>query len=163
MPDEPPPNAVPGTSEALLKALREMHAGDPIFVERKRDFLNLYTESDAVAATMAGQAIEYELKVSRADFVRDRLKRRNRIYSGELPGLRPNRFYYVTPSGIIGEDDLPAWAGWLELCGGKLVRRRRAPKLHRDCHGVTVLMRLAVAMRNREGRVVGVTPELAIS
>jgi hypothetical protein len=151
--------ANPETSEAgqtgvlvsgdLLGALREMHAGDPIFVERKRDFLNLYTESDAVIATMAGQVIEYEIKVSRADYVRDRFKLRNKIYSGEKPGDRPNRFYYVTPPAIITEADLPAWAGWYELLRGTLTLRRKAPKLHKDCHGVTVLMRLARAMRKR--------------
>ena len=134
----------------LLGALREMHAGDPIFVERKRDFLNLYTESDAVIATMAGQVIEYEIKVSRADYVRDRHKRRNKIYSGEYPGMLPNRFYYVTPPDIITEADLPAWAGWYELLTrGTLTLLRKAPKLHKDCHGVTVLMRLARAMRKR--------------
>jgi hypothetical protein len=133
----------------LLGALREMHAGDPIFVERKRDFLNLYTESDAVAATMAGQVIEYEIKVSRSDYVRDRYKLRNKIYSGEKPGDRPNRFYYATSVGIITEADLPEWAGWFELLAGKLTLRRKAPRLHKDCHGVTVLMRLAAAMRKR--------------
>lgn len=133
----------------LLGALREMHEGDPIFVERKRDFLNLYTESDVVVATMAGQVIEYEIKVSRADYVRDRFKRRNQIYSGEKRGDRPNRFYYATAAGIITETDLPAWAGWFELWDGKLTLRRKAPRLHKNCHGVTVLMRLARAMRQR--------------
>jgi hypothetical protein len=137
------------SSGSLLGALREMHAGDPIFVERKRDFLNLYTESDAVVATMAGQVIEYEIKVSRADYVRDRLKRRNRIYGGEIPGDLPNRFYYATAPGIITDADLPAWAGWYELADGKLTLRRRAPRLRKECHGVTVLMRLALAMRKR--------------
>ena len=146
------PVAIPAAgieSTALLGALREMHEGDPIFVERKRDFLNLYTESDAVVATMAGQVIEYEIKVSRGDFVRDRLKRRNRIYAGEIPGEKPNRFYYATAPGIITDADLPAWAGWYELAEGKLTLRRKAPRLHKDCHGVAVLMRLAAAMRRR--------------
>lgn len=126
-----------------------MHSDAPILVERKRDFLNLYTESDVVVATMAGQVIEYEIKVSRADYVRDRFKLRNKIYSGEQPGDRPNRFYYATLAGIITEADLPAWAGWYEFVDGKLTLRRKAPKLHRDCHGVTILMRLAAAMRRR--------------
>ena len=136
-------------SSELLSALRLMHSGAPILVERKRDFLNLYTESDVVVATMAGQVIEYEIKVSRADYVRDRFKLRNKIYSGEKPGDRPNRFYYATLAGIITEADLPPWAGWYEFVDGKLTLRRKAPKLHRDCHGVTVLMRLAAALRRR--------------
>lgn len=140
----------PPTADTVFAALRLHHAGDPIYVERKRDFLNLFTESDAVAATMAGQVIEYEVKVTRSDFIRDRLKRRNRIYGGEHPGDRPNRFYYATTPGIITEADLPAWAGWYELDGPLLTLRRKAPKLHADCHGVTILMRLARAMRARK-------------
>lgn len=134
------------TAMDILETLREMHAGAPIFVERKRDFLNLFTESDAVVATMSGQVIEYEIKASRADFIRDRSKLRNRIYSGEIAGNRPNRFFYVTASGIITEQDLPPWAGWMQFSDGHLVLMRPAPKMHKDCHGVPVLMRLARAM-----------------
>lgn len=140
---------ISGKASNLLSLIRDMHASDPIFVERKRDFLNLFTESDAVAATMAGQVIEYEIKISRADYMRDRFKLRNKIYAGEKYGERPNRFYYATAAGIITEQDIPSWAGWLELDGGKLTLRRKAPKLHKDCHGVTVLMRLARSMRKR--------------
>ena len=149
------PHAVDATifpvcTDDVLSQLRDLHALDPIYVERKRDFLNLYTESDAVAATRAGQVIEYEVKISRADFTRDRHKLRNRIYSGEAPGARPNRFYYATAAEMITAVDLPPWAGWLELVAGKLIIRRKAPRMHRECHSVTVLMRLAVAMRERQ-------------
>lgn len=135
----------------ILAALRALHSRDPIFVERKRDFLNLFTESDAVAASMAGQVTEYEIKVSRADFGRDRFKRRNRIYSGELPGVLPNRFYYATAADIITDGDVPSWAGWMEFDHERqeFVVRKKAPRLHRECHGVVVLMRLARAMRRR--------------
>lgn len=133
----------------LSRALRDMHHSAPIFVENKRDFLNLYTESDVVVATMAGHVIEYEIKITRADFTRDHHKHRNKIYSGERPGARPNRFYYVTAAGIITEADLPAWAGWMEWVAGEMIVKRKAPRLHKDSHGITVLMRLALAMRKR--------------
>lgn len=137
------------TTGELLGCLRALHCTSPIVVANKRDFLNLYTESDFVAATMAGQVYEYEIKVSRRDFLKDRLKLRNRIYTGEAPGLRPNRFWYVTPDAILTAEDIPSFAGWLVLRNGVLEQVRRAPLLHRDCHGVTVLMRLARAMRER--------------
>lgn len=133
----------------LLGALRVMHDGSPIFVERKRDFLNLRTESDAVAATFAGYVTEYEIKVSRADFIRDRGKLRYQIYSGTRKGRRPNRFYYVTSPGIIRENDLPEWAGWYEWDGTGLALRRKSPRLEKELLGIDVLMRLALAMRKR--------------
>lgn len=137
------------TSNELLLCLRTMHSSSPIAVANKRDFLNLYTESDFVAATMAGQVYEYEVKVSRKDFFRDRTKHRNRIYSGEIPGRKPNRFWYVTARGIVTIEDVPAFAGWLEWQDGQLVQMRKAPLLHQGCHGIDVLMYLARAMRNR--------------
>ena len=137
------------TSTELLDCLQEMHRKSPIAVARKRDLLNLYTESDFVAVTLAGQIYEYEIKISRKDFQRDALKHRNRIYCGTKPGRKPNRFWYVTPPGVVGIEDIPLFAGWLEWTDGTLVQRRNPPHLHRECHGVEVLMFLARAMRNR--------------
>lgn len=141
---------VHGGTQDILAALRRRHAKDPIFVERKRDFLNLFTESDAVVATMAGQLIEYEVKATRSDFSRDAHKLRNRIYAGLQPGGRPNRFYYATARGIIDETCVPAWAGWYELIDGELVLRRKAPRLNKEVHDTVILLRLARAMRRRE-------------
>ncbi len=137
------------TSNEILLALRSAHWNNPIAVANKRDFLNLYTESDFVVATMAGQIYEFEVKVSRSDYAKDRMKLRNRIYSKQHPGLLPNRFWYVTPPGIVVTEELPSFAGLIELREGKLVPVRRAPKLHPECHGIEVLMRLARAMRSR--------------
>lgn len=137
------------TSNELMECLRSMHSKAPIAVANKRDFLNLFTESDFVTATLAGQIYEYEIKVSRRDFIKDRLKLRNRIYAGEVPGRKPNRFWYVTARGIVTAEDIPSFAGWMEWQEGKLVQMRRSPLLHSGCHGVEVLMFLARAMRNR--------------
>ncbi len=137
------------TSNEILLALRRAHSKNPIAVANKRDFLNLFTESDFVTATMAGQIYEFEIKISRNDYTRDRLKLRNRIYAKEVPGLLPNRFWYVTPPGIVLTEELPSFAGLIELREGRLIPMRRAPLLHPECHGVTILMRLARAMRHR--------------
>lgn len=133
----------------LIKCIHQMHSGDPIGVANKRDFLNLFTESDYVAATMAGQIYEYEVKVSRKDFQIDRLKKRNRIYEGHLPGEKPNRFFYVTAPGIVTVEDIPSFAGWIEWVDGVLTTRREAPLLRRDPHPPVILLRLARAMRHR--------------
>jgi hypothetical protein len=140
------------TCNELLLCLREMHRKSPIVVERKRDFLNLFTESDFVAATLSGQVYEYEVKISRRDFLKDAEKTRNSIYALRQQGNRPNRFFYVTAPGVVTIDDIPGFAGWLEYDAttNQLIQRRKAPLLHPGCHGVEVLMRLALAMRKRK-------------
>lgn len=55
--------------------------------------------------------IAYEIKVSRADFKRDVAKpdkqRGARLYA--------NEFYYVAPAGILTKEDVPLWAGLIEI------------------------------------------------
>lgn len=142
------------TCNELLLCLHTMFppARAPIVVERKINLLNLYTESDFVVVTMAGQIYEFEVKVSRRDFLKDADKLRNKIYSNDpsvRAGRKPNRFWYVTSPGIVTTDDIPSFAGWFEWSDGKLLQRRSAPLLQRECHGLQVILYLARAMRNR--------------
>lgn len=126
-----------------------MRSDAPIFVTNKLMFLNKCCTADAVAVSMSGLITEYEVKVSRADFVRDRHKKRFAIYSGEMPGRVPNFFFYATAPGIIDERDLPAWAGWLEYVNGAFIERRPAPRTPAPKHPNAVLLQLARAMRRR--------------
>lgn len=58
-------------------------------------------------------ATAYEIKVSRADFRRDShaKQREARLFS--------DRFYYVTPPGLLRKDEVPDWAGYIEIHDGK--------------------------------------------
>ncbi len=133
------------SSRDILRCLRAMHAGNPIAVADKMNFLNMYF----VVVTMAGIVIEYEVKVSREDFHRDKRKHRHKIYSKEIPGVLPNRFYYATAQDIVTNDDIPQWAGWYEHDGAALMLKKRAPAMHAEKHPTAILMRLARAMRKR--------------
>ena len=98
-------------------------------------------ESDYLTITKAGFVDEYEIKISRADFLADKRKDRHERYQvitpwrwdsgsvheyvgGErmrwpytylrqstLADQYPNRFWYVVPDGLVGPDDLPSYAG----------------------------------------------------
>lgn len=140
------------SSGDLVRCLYARHAKSPIAVTNKMNFLNECVDADFVAVTLAGQVIEYEIKVSRSDFLRDRKKLRHRIYSGERRGRLPNRFWYVTAPNIVREGELPQWAGLLEWSDGQLIERRKAPKFGCEKHDVSVLMRLARAMRFRASK-----------
>lgn len=111
-------------------------------------------ECDVFEITEAGFFREYEVKVSRSDFMADRKKRKT-AYSQWSPGMAftgtrlskhdlltaadprgPQRFWYVTPAGLLKLDELPLWAGLIEFgkskCGGWPIERvvRPAPKAH---------------------------------
>lgn len=58
-------------------------------------------------------ATAYEIKISRADFRRDShgKQREARLFS--------DRFYYVTPPGLLSAEEIPDWAGLIEMRDGK--------------------------------------------
>jgi hypothetical protein len=103
-------------------------------------------EADAWHFQKNGYCTEYEVKVSRADFKNDAKKQQRyrwgdcrgapkhaRLQLGDEAG--PNRFWYVTPPGLIKPDELPEFAGLLEASPEpfrhKLNRIKEAPFLHR--------------------------------
>ncbi len=64
----------------------------------------------------------YEVKVSRQDFLRD-------THEKQMPALHySDRFFYVTPPGLIDKKDLPAWAGLVEWDGKSFAVKRKPPK-----------------------------------
>ncbi|RWN47170.1 MAG: hypothetical protein EOS03_12495 [Mesorhizobium sp.] len=68
------------------------------------------------------RASAYEIKVSKADFRRDSEAKQD----GALRWS--DRFWYVTPPGILSLADLPPWAGLQEWDGKAFSIRRKAPR-----------------------------------
>lgn len=68
------------------------------------DFLSL-----SVSPSNGNLATAYEVKVSKSDFRRDSHKKQRgaRLFS--------DRFYYITPTGVIDPDEIPDWAGFIEV------------------------------------------------
>lgn len=57
---------------------------------------------------------EYEVKISRSDFMADKKKNKNSFngINGPLVAKwNPNYFYYVCPDGLISVDEIPPFAG----------------------------------------------------
>jgi hypothetical protein len=114
-----------------------------IQIALKRDFNNSSTvmapniflwgvfESDFVRVTKSGYGIEYEIKLSKSDFKADFKKKklnivgigsdRHVIYNSITKhewlssGKGPTEFYYVFPEGLIKHEDVPEWAGIIEV------------------------------------------------
>ena len=68
------------------------------------------------------RAIAYEVKVTRADFLQD-------THDKQKPALKySDRFFYVTPPGLVQRQELPSWAGLMEWDGKVFIVRKKAPK-----------------------------------
>lgn len=88
---------------------------------QNRVFPNVYLghfEADILEITKSGYSYEYEVKVSRSDFKKDLLKRKQTL--GGLNVLKHlqlkignhvNYFSYVVPEGLISIGEVPEFAG----------------------------------------------------
>lgn len=115
-------------------------------------------ECDVFELTASGFMREYEIKLSKSDFVADRTKSKNswQVVDGrftktiqhnkhEQLALRwvkgPSRFTFVYPAGLLALTDIPEWAGAIECtqlegytppARVRLRVVRPAPQLHRS-------------------------------
>ena len=88
-------------------------------------------EADLIRVSSRLFVSEYEIKVIRSDFRNDRKKewRYIQLEDGER---KPNQFWFVAPQGVVPIDELPEFAGLLEVySGGATAVAKVAPKLHR--------------------------------
>lgn len=116
------------TADEILDALVRQ-AGDSIYAAelafsqgaRRCDFWRISANSSC-----GFKADAYEIKVSRADFKRDNAikQREARLFS--------DRFFYVTPQGLIAREECPDWAGLIEYDGEKLKTVVPAPLRDKD-------------------------------
>ncbi len=112
-------------------------------------------ECDVFELTNAGYFVEYEIKMTVSDYRRDAKKEQVPFATwGSMHGktpprgtrkhdlleqgspLGPCRFHFVTPPGLLKVEELPEWAGLLEMYHVSLYNIwrpsviRKAPQLH---------------------------------
>jgi hypothetical protein len=73
------------------------------------------------AASRGFRAQAYEIKISRGDFKRDSEDKQEGALSFA------DRFWYVTPPGLLKKEEIPTWAGLQEWDGKLFNVRRKAP------------------------------------
>ena len=71
-------------------------------------------ESDIVSVTKTGYFVEYEVKISRADFLADRRKSKWKTYKFHYDKA-PKYFYYLLPKDVAKVEELPDFAGLIEF------------------------------------------------
>ena len=89
-----------------------------------------------------GVDYEFEVKISRSDFMADFKKKDKHKAMIEPKGLCPHRFFYVCPKELIGKEEVPQYAGLIyysdEYGLSKLRVVKRAPRIHSRLQGRTI-------------------------
>ena len=93
-------------------------------------------EMDVASLSKSNLLTEYEVKISRQDFLNDKRKKSKKFlcYGGgtNVAGrVAPNFFYYICPHGLIKEKEIPEWAGLIYYENGKLKWIKSPKKLHK--------------------------------
>ena len=102
-------------------------------------------ECDLLRVTKSNIIYEYEIKISKKDFLNDfkKLYKHNKL-KGIFPEKyneewylnntgtagRPNYFYYVCPQDLIKESEIPIYSGLIYISDNHMTVIKKAPKLH---------------------------------
>lgn len=126
-------------------------------------------ESDVFSITRANRVTEFEVKISRSDFLADKKKERYRVlqaggpcvfkktrkgWSNQQqclidaeyettysPGMVPNYFYYACPPGLIDADEIPVKVGLFYVSDdGRTREIKKAKLLHSEPFKRTLLL-----------------------
>lgn len=95
-------------------------------------------ESDFFTVTESDYIYEIEVKVSRGDFKDDFNKVQKHVVlegkGDDFNDKRPNKFFYAAPKGLLQVDEIPKYAGFLEVESGlsPAVVVKDAPFLHKN-------------------------------
>ncbi len=96
-------------------------------------------EMDVATITKSGYLSEYEVKISRADFLRDNVKgtgfhnSTGKFARYAIPDefAAPNYFWYVCPEGLIKLGEIPEYAGLIYYSNGEFTFAKRAVRIHK--------------------------------
>lgn len=106
-----------------------------------------YNECDVFRINKSDFVIEYEIKISRADFFADFKKtgltdnKHEKLKTG-IGNYCPNRFFFVMPAGLVDISEIPSYAGlitydgkWLTIIkSGKLLHKNKFKDFRSICH-----------------------------
>lgn len=98
-------------------------------------------QNDLISVNRSGLLIEYEIKISRADFFRDAKKNKGQSFINSFRVDRtPNQFYYVVPIGLVEMEEIPSWAGLMYVNDkGIPYSKKKAPMIHTKKHDLLTI------------------------
>lgn len=91
-------------------------------------------ESDVLSLNKNGYLTEFEVKVSRTDFLADKNKNKWQNYKDRIESRMCNYFVYVCPEGLIKDTELPEFAGLMYVINQRLKLIKKPKLLHKYKH-----------------------------
>lgn len=90
-------------------------------------------EMDVASLSKSGMLHEYEVKISRSDFLADKIRKQTKFDHYEIRNERtcPNYFFYVCPENLIQPKEIPVWAGLYYYSDGEIRMIKNAKRLHK--------------------------------
>ena len=92
-------------------------------------------ESDLLFLSKSGTWTEIEIKISRSDFLADLKKtEKHSTLADKEKWMKPNRFFYAVPEGLVTPDEVPDYAGLIWVMDNgfhSIVTQKPAPELHK--------------------------------
>lgn len=103
------------------------------------NYNHMVFEMDVASLSKSNMLLEFEVKVSRSDFLSDKNKRKKygfpkfEMYSNCVgyEDRCPNYFYYVCPDGLIRKEELPSFAGLFYYSNNEIVLIKSPKKIHK--------------------------------
>ena len=100
------------------------------------NFGHIVCEMDVASLSKSDMLLEFEVKISRSDFLADKNKRKKygiskfEMYSKPFghEARCPNYFYYVCPENLISKDEIPLFAGLFYYNSDKEIVLIKSPK-----------------------------------
>ncbi len=130
-----------------VKSLEELDSKDIVsslqlrFINHKYQINNAFIfdwESDFFSVSDSGYVYEVEVKISRSDFKDDFNKvEKHKLLESVNPDtcrLKPNKFFYAAPKGLLSTAMIPPYAGLIEVTSpnSMAVVAKEAPFLHKE-------------------------------
>lgn len=104
------------------------------------NFGHLVFEMDVASLSKSNMLLEFEVKISRSDFLADKNKRKKyglsklEMYDNPIghEAKCPNYFYYVCPEKLISKHEIPLYAGLFYYNSDKEITLIKSPmRIHR--------------------------------
>lgn len=105
-------------------------------------------EMDVALISKSGMLHEYEVKISRSDFLADKKKGKWLQFECKNDYACPNYFYYVCPTGLIKSDEIPVYAGLYYYEDGRLSFIQKAKRFHPVPHNKEWILRKMLRLTN---------------
>ena len=135
--------SIPLTAKDILDTLHKRYVNNCKFITNNAFIFDSLWESDFFHQARSWFTTEFEVKISRSDFHKDKTKIKKHLiietWKYQCPEkwevehkCRPNRFYYVVPADLVTVDEIPKYAWLIYMRGSRMTIIKKAPLLHSE-------------------------------